>query len=182
MKMKRRLVTLALFLLLGAVLNITVAWGCALWSGANPEVSIGSPVPRQVREIHESHLPSELQKWDEARTASLDFGYDVYMVRSLETAEHHVETTAILVGWPGPALAAYHTYYYRKGDADAELESIMQEWESGILLVAGDNRWIPSHPIWPDFAINTIFYAAILWLLVCGPFALRRHIRHKRGL
>ncbi|MCZ6655485.1 MAG: hypothetical protein O7D91_20955, partial [Planctomycetota bacterium] len=27
---------------------------------------------------------------------------------------------------------------------------------------------IPLRPLWPGFAINTIFYAAILWLLVCG--------------
>ena len=37
-------------------------------------------------------------------------------------------------------------------------------------------------PIWPGFAINTIFYAALLWLLVWGPFAMRRFIRRKRGL
>ena len=32
------------------------------------------------------------------------------------------------------------------------------------------------------FTINTIFYASLLWLLIPGPFALRRFIRHKRGL
>ena len=37
-------------------------------------------------------------------------------------------------------------------------------------------------PIWPGFAINTIFYGAILWLLIPGQFALRRLIRRKRGL
>ncbi len=41
---------------------------------------------------------------------------------------------------------------------------------------------IPYAPIWPGFAVNTILYAAILWLLICGPFALRRFIRVKRGL
>ena len=29
--MKRRLFTLAIFLLLGAVVNVAVAWGCAAW-------------------------------------------------------------------------------------------------------------------------------------------------------
>ena len=32
------------------------------------------------------------------------------------------------------------------------------------------------------FAFNTLFYAAILWLLFAGPFALRRWRRIKRGL
>ena len=31
-------------------------------------------------------------------------------------------------------------------------------------------------------AINTLFYAAILWLLILGPFALRRLIRQRRGV
>ncbi len=36
--------------------------------------------------------------------------------------------------------------------------------------------------LWLGFAINTLFYAAILWLLILGPFTLRRLIRRRRGL
>ncbi len=43
-------------------------------------------------------------------------------------------------------------------------------------------RAVPLRPIWPGFAGNTLFYAAILWLLIPGPFALRRLIRRRRGL
>jgi hypothetical protein len=41
---------------------------------------------------------------------------------------------------------------------------------------------IPLRPLWPGFAINTLFYAAILWLLFAAPFALRRRRRIARGL
>jgi hypothetical protein len=41
---------------------------------------------------------------------------------------------------------------------------------------------VPLAPLWPGFAINTLFYAAILWLLVAAPFALRRRWRIRRGL
>ncbi len=34
----------------------------------------------------------------------------------------------------------------------------------------------------PRFATNTFFWAAVLWLLIPGPFALRRLIRRRRGL
>ena len=44
-----------------------------------------------------------------------------------------------------------------------------------------DQRLIPLCPIWPGFAINTLFYAGVLWMLCCGPFALRRMIRRRRG-
>ncbi len=42
--------------------------------------------------------------------------------------------------------------------------------------------YLPLGPIWPGFAVNTLFYAAVLWLLIPGPFALRRLIRRQRGL
>ena len=37
-------------------------------------------------------------------------------------------------------------------------------------------------PVWPGFAVNTLLYAVVAWVLACGPFALRRFIRVKRGL
>jgi hypothetical protein len=46
-------------------------------------------------------------------------------------------------------------------------------------------RLIPCRPIWPGFAINTMFYAAMLGallLLFAAPFALRRRVRIRRGL
>ena len=43
-------------------------------------------------------------------------------------------------------------------------------------------RLLPWRPMWPGFAINTLFYAAILWLLFPGSLALRRFIRRKRRL
>ena len=43
-------------------------------------------------------------------------------------------------------------------------------------------RGLPLRPIWPGFAINTVFYAAVLWGLFGAPFALHRRRRIKRGL
>ncbi len=43
-------------------------------------------------------------------------------------------------------------------------------------------RVLPLRPIWPSFAINIFFYSIMLWLLIPGPFALRRLIRQRRGL
>jgi hypothetical protein len=40
----------------------------------------------------------------------------------------------------------------------------------------------PRQPIWPGFAINTVFYAAVLWVLCAAPFVLRRWRRIRRGL
>lgn len=43
------------------------------------------------------------------------------------------------------------------------------------------SRLFPLAPIWPGFAINTLWYATILWLLISGPLVLPRLIRRKRG-
>jgi hypothetical protein len=51
-------------------------------------------------------------------------------------------------------------------------EAILSTWAGGL----------PSQPITGGFAINTIFYAAILWLLFFAPASVRRMIRRRRGL
>ena len=51
-----------------------------------------------------------------------------------------------------------------------------------IRWTSWDRRILPIRPIWPGFAVNTIFHAGVLWLLVFGPFAFRRLIRRRRGL
>ena len=43
-------------------------------------------------------------------------------------------------------------------------------------------KTVPRCLLWPGFAINTLFYAAILWVMFAAPFALRRRLRIKRGL
>ena len=44
-----------------------------------------------------------------------------------------------------------------------------------------DHRALPLQVVWPGFAINTIFYAAIVWMLFAVPGAVRRRVRIKRG-
>jgi hypothetical protein len=41
---------------------------------------------------------------------------------------------------------------------------------------------LPLRPLWPGFAINTIFYGALVWALFALPFLIRRKLRIKRGL
>jgi len=55
--------------------------------------------------------------------------------------------------------------------------TVVQECRLGI-----SGRSLPIDPIWPGFAINTVFYAVILWLIFAAPLALRRRRRTKRGL
>jgi hypothetical protein len=44
----------------------------------------------------------------------------------------------------------------------------------------GAARVLPLRPIWPGFAINTIFYGAILWVLWIAPGKVRRFVRGRQ--
>jgi hypothetical protein len=82
-------------------------------------------------------------------------------------------------GWP--LLALWCDYALARGDITAV--------RGGIALVGFEVpqrysrvRSLPLRPIWPAFAANTVCYAGSLWLLISGPFVLRRFVRVKRGL
>ena len=146
--MKRWLVLILIFLLAGAVVNVAVAWGCALWSGRG-ETWIASDyissenarsIPQEVRSIHEAYLPSEWTEMVEASYGATGFGHAIYTIRDLQSRDHYLETSALFVGWPRSAFKAYHTYYTRGA-------RVVDWWESGILWVVGE-RWIPGVPAW----------------------------------
>jgi hypothetical protein len=42
-------------------------------------------------------------------------------------------------------------------------------------------RRLPLDPVWPGFLINTAFYAMVLWALCATPPAIRRGLRRRRG-
>ncbi|MCH8343390.1 MAG: hypothetical protein IH983_05340 [Planctomycetes bacterium] len=202
--MKRRLVTLAIFLLLGAVVNVAVAWGITAHAEFN-ETSL-----RQTQEtIEDSEWPRVVpQHWPPVRTAwdAHAFGWRVrrFMGRrldedrttgQLEVSEHFL-VDIYEVGWPSGSLQwetwldftisrnpQVTTSYRFKG------QPARTWWRSGIPVSDqrfgfGSRSWkgLPIRPVYFGFAINTLFYAGILWLVIAGRFALRRHIRRKRGL
>ncbi len=128
--MKRRLVILASFLLLGAVVNVAVALGSDSWN----------------------RHPSRVMRVLRQRVNVLGF---------VEYTEEYYDNVrarprAYTVGWPTATL--------------------------GYTWTLDDGRLAPLRPIWPGFAINTLFYATLLWLLAWGPFPLRRSLRLRRGL
>ena len=80
----------------------------------------------------------------------------------------------IAAGWPCAALTGFNNShpYVAQG-----LEFIKAGWKEPWY-----RRLLPFWPVWPGFAINTVFYGSILWLLRAGLAALRRRRRIKRGL
>ncbi len=84
-------------------------------------------------------------------------------------------------GWPMLALCCqqeYNSYAARAGTTFVA-NGITITPGKGVL---GQATALPLRPIWPGFAVNTMFYAGALWLVICGPFVLRRIIRMRQGL
>jgi hypothetical protein len=88
-------------------------------------------------------------------------------------------------GWPFRAMWCSIGQWYGQPDGsyspvDDNGSMIMIKCSAGA--GNGPERYLPLIAIWPGFAINTIFYAAILWGLFTLPGVVKRHRRRKRGL
>ena len=96
------------------------------------------------------------------------------------------------LGMQGSAFgAARTTVPYSRTDAGMTVYAFAYDWRYGWPMrslmtdaqVSGTGRpeTPPTRPIWPGFEINTIFYAAILWLPFTAFGRIRRRIRAHRG-
>lgn len=203
--MKRRLFTMAVFLLLGAIINVAMAWGFAV--AAHPPFGharfyLASPWPEILQDGAVCCEPDHLVGAESLGASSL-FSYVI--VENLEKAVHmdgtkpnewslpmwvrpdefreiHHPTVLIAYGWPARSMAM------KAQQRDTAF--VRNEWdlESGLQLsmrMTGPTsgqmpRAIPLRLTWPGFALNSIFYGAILWLVFFTPDAIRRTIRRRR--
>ncbi len=204
--MRRRLVRICALLLLGAIVNVAVAWGCAAFIDATSGRLSG------VQGVSSSNGSTwELQRLDRLGCSLL------------VSIRYDRESTGKDLGQPPAKLWPY----WCDGTFESKVETKLADGESrvvdargfpllclwserlrwmpgtgmvlaeevlggqpirtpsrppGVFAFVEDARVLPLRPIWPGFAINTVFYAAILWLVFAAPFALRRRLRVKRGL
>lgn len=196
--MKRRLAIAAVCLLLGAVINVLVAWGWIVVFG----------VPRHdFRDIDDHPLlwrgydgePFEPDEVEYAHRAdSLGVTYllggwlrdDEYPPLGLlaEGASRRV----VAAGFPMRSLYYERTGFARYFDGDDEGSlNMITGWTDGIWIPWRKPSYfyygfqpgcvLPTLPVWPGFAVNTAIYGVLIWLVGFGPFALRRTLRRRRG-
>jgi hypothetical protein len=170
--MKPRIVTVLIFLLLGAIVNIAVAWGCALcihaweWNWNRQEFDSGE-WPRSVPIT----WPAERNFLLRSESAPCTHTYATGGGSVLLITQFGVPTRSLEMqgrNWKEPVKETWNHRYRFK----------MPRWATPGPYEAG----LPLLPFWPGFAINTLFYAAILWMLFALLRVLRRWRRIKRGL
>ena len=184
---KRACVRLTLLLALlvgGAFVNVAVAWGCIY---ANPylfnyrftqhrsspnidqwqAIDMGFPNgPKRVENFWgtQSYGFGEIQTHAKMDWHDRENNYKFYEAHGW----------GYRAGWPMLALVGWQRSV---NDVDASV--------SVLVWINLDNELVatfPYSPIWPGFAINTVFYAALIWMLFAVPAALRRKRRRSRGL
>lgn len=166
---------IAIFVTLGAIVNVLVAWGCALSS---------------------QQLPIQMMKTDLAMNllrrgpgGDANFG-DLYgIVRSNRTVwrdtiggfdtntnDWHC-VSSIRAGLPLNTLTGYHMVYNK---------SRWCEWaipltdDSSPHAPVDAAMFLPLKPLLPSFVINSLFYAILVAVLMLTPVRLRRVIRRLR--
>ena len=201
--MKRRLLIIAICLLLGAVANVAVAWGCAVLNrGLSAHYESGSrylpiageqlsvrrwkragatliSVQRERRDLGSrgGRTPEQLYPaWADFRVS------DQYTSGLTDVNRRWLDGR----GWPRHSM-------WCELEVGARNRLKVTGIRGGIYVPIPPRMYIGVHPllrgialpllpIWPGFAVNTLFYTTILWLLLLGPFALRRFLRLRRGL
>ena len=187
--MKRRLTKLVVFLILGAIVNVAVAWGFAASTGLSGVAIFSLPTAQEV-EWWADHAPDGFLKEPETsgKTMFEGIGSSNTMIAALEQdSQGFYRSNQIylrLVGWPVRCVegAQWRSQVLPSLKDDRIVNDAALPLSSWVGSSLSPWRWLPLRPIWPGFAINTIFYAAMLWLLTLAPFTARRMIRRKRGL
>ena len=202
--MKRRLLIVAVFLLAGAVVNVAVAWGCAFWVNPTWNLDPASAyifLPGEVRSVLRIDLvvvthfeativrDASFQRRSSSEVTPeqlspdwANLGAPSPELRTADTPERKRLDEArhlLASGWPLRALWAESLGVIVIDEGSRRRLSSQGGYiDTGLPNWPGNHRRVlPLRPIWRGFAINTIFYAALLW----SPFVLRRWIRVRRG-
>ncbi len=204
MKRRRRTLLMMIVLLLvgGAVVNVAVAWGCALWIQPTPNTRIlttgtSSVVPKLHFSFWTERGATRVLSWPSNDLANSELPQDwvVYLDRTLRPYWSRIshrtpaDVASVLIedarGWPFLSMMSVFsrsTQFDTRGTPTELLVGIQLPPGPSGLLTGDTARAIPTRPIWPGFAINTVFYAVVLWLLFAAPFVVRRWRRIRRGL
>ena len=160
-----------LFLILGAIVNVAVAWGYSgIMSYWCPVIGVFDTANHEQRAWWVKNAPSEAGLIAEGLSECWNRGAKVDWLYSFDESPTTVYAKRAMAGWP--AFALQGSCWMTNGGKRVANRNAMMVGE----------RVIPALPIWPGFAINAIFYAVVLWMLVAGPRSLNRKRRRMRGL
>ena len=196
--------TLLVFLLLlagGAIINIAVAWGCAIFlcdvtdgwtmrSGASRlengsvwgNFRLDRPGYFEIRS-HVSAPPDEWEeRWEDPSSLIEPWG------RVPSQMEVNTQWEEFASGWPRPVLRSrLHINDYSRSFAATATPKVFPRdtLESGFTIqvpLLSREAILPTGMIWHGVVINTVFYAVLAWLVFALTIILRNQRRIRRGI
>jgi hypothetical protein len=150
----------------GAVVNVAVAFGLILaFDTWRAELRVA-----EIEAVLSLRTQLPLHARDDRRGIYIIERANVPAVRTASSAWFRVQVTH------GAAM-------HRQLDGGWPARSLRAELSQAEAFPPPGQRPMPRlrTPLWPGFAINTVFYAVLLWMLFAGPFALRRRLRIRRN-
>lgn len=167
---RRVIVKAGLFLLLGAIINVAVAWGPAVWFGLLSGYGIYSSAPTSeeirwwnaVVSPGADDIPTEVDRPD-----MFPIGFDCAEMRSNGKAGE-VLAYRWRSGLPLRSMG-YYSWTVNPKTFDAS------EWHTSWSLAFDVHRsggWttvvLPLTPLWPGFVVDTLLFAALAALILGG--------------
>jgi hypothetical protein len=167
-----------LFLTGGAIVNVAVAWGFSL-RGYQPGTGKTWLADDASKAWWHKNSPPGFP--ESPTTMYESHGFGRWSVTLYETEQLDSDTrfiaSRIAQGWPTTSMA--WTGWMDLVRRTDQRRSVF-EW-SGWPCTLGTSWKLPLSPLWPGFAINSIFYAALLWALWITSGKVRRLIRMRRS-
>ena len=196
--MKRRITYLVFFILLGAIINVAVAWGCVYFPQKHKIRSERTVTTEERQFLFDRLIRGEscrtpswvTQKWDINKVKWGDFedegtvwvytstGYKEELLMTSISYEYETSSSTFFGGSSSISVGGSDRldgFYISAGYPILAMSTFVCD------IPDKDNRFYPYDPIWPGFAINTLIYAVIVGILWSIPFTMRRIIRRKRG-
>jgi hypothetical protein len=190
---KRRARQTGAFFLIGATVNVAVAWSCAVWAAPSNDMEswdsevtrpglaatwVGPPEGFPERGFESGTVYPRragaqrfhLAGWSEERVDYKDY--------EAAKASWDFDLDLIEAGWP---LASFEGGLWRRKGMLA-FDYDLYEPKRSIVIDPGSCGWdddwtvIPLMPKWPGFLINTVFFGGIVVLLFRWASTLRRQV------
>jgi hypothetical protein len=185
--MKRLLLLLLAYAVGGAIINVAVAWGCAIRQYDLGYQGLLHPLEDETDEAwlqlaRADWMPAPHTSFKSQRFGACEvYGTSKEKAKGPPMGPPMYNIGEVRAGWPMLTLRFRHQYV--RGDPPPR-----ETYAHAITLPSAVSKIgirygtrLPLFPLWPGFTINTIFYAAILWLLFAAPRFVRRRIRARRG-
>lgn len=177
-------------LVLGAMMNVAVAWACARWSRADWSeeriAALDDSLALWTR-FAPPTWPRSPTDSGEARGFGLvvDSMIHQQFIEPSESENGGLDIREWFVipfrcGWPMLALsAAACTSDLDPGHNSLSTGFQLQPGRPGLGTQYGGVN-LPYGPVWPGILVNTFFYAGAIWLLLHGLLAMRQRRRELR--